>query len=167
MLQFLNLIKESPLVPIRKSTYWLNTGDEQIKGCTNSGMKELWGHSWGVGQDWMWLFYTRSVDLISHSGAAGGPSGAAVGGWRRHHSPDAFLGGDPCQGERATKPVPVPSARVLVGSSDPFPHQHSVWPPPAAAAPLCALQYPIAATMETAGDGGLQKNLLIKTCLKL
>lgn len=66
MLQFLNLIKESPLVPIRKSTYWLNTGDEQIKGCTNSGMKELWGHSWGVGQDWMWLFYTRSVDLISH-----------------------------------------------------------------------------------------------------
>lgn len=61
----------------------------------------------------------------------------------------------------------APSARVLVGSSDPFPHQHSVWPPPAAAAPLCALQYPIAATMETAADGGLQKNFLIKTCLKL
>lgn len=54
-----------------------------------------------------------------------------------------------------------------MGSGDPFPHQHSVWPPPAAAAPLCALQYPIAATMETAADGGLQKNLLIKTCLKL
>lgn len=97
--------------------------------------------------------------------------GLAVGRWRRHHSPDAFLGGDPCQGERATNPVflldSAPAARLLVDSSDPFPHQHSVWPPPAAAAPLCALQYPIAATMETAADGGLQKNLLIKTCLKL
>lgn len=95
------------------------------------------------------------------------PMGLAVGGWRRHHSPDDFLGGDPCQGERATKPASAPSARVLVGSSDPFPYQHDVWPPTAAAAPLCALQYPIAATMETAADSGLQKNWLIKTCLKL
>ena len=36
------------------------------------------------------------------------PVGLAAGGWRRHvsiqrRSPDAFLGGDPCRGERAVK----------------------------------------------------------------
>lgn len=112
MLQFLNLIKESPLVPIRKSTYcrlfdW-TLEMNKLKPVPSSGMKEPWGHSLGVEWDWTGLFSHRKCRSdLTPMGLEEDPVGLAVGRWRRHHSPDAFLGGDPCSpwGERATEPV--------------------------------------------------------------